>query len=88
VGGRVQADHRDFAKAHICGIRWTPELAALPGAAWTRAALDSLELEGLPPRRPNQDDRDAVAAALVARQYEEGATTAYGNIIVPAGRLP
>jgi predicted nuclease with RNAse H fold len=56
--------------------------------AWSRDAFDALNLEGLTPRQRSQDDRDAVAAALVARQYEEGKTTGYGKIIVPVGRLP
>ena len=53
--------------------------------AWSAAALAALGLAGLPVRRLNQDDRDAVAAALVARLHSEGRTRAFGEIIVPAG---
>lgn len=59
-----------------------------PRGAWSQDAFDALGLEGAPPRRKSQDDRDAVAAALVARQHEGGETTAYGKIVVPAGALP
>lgn len=66
-------------------------------AAWTSAGVERLgqsELDltdialktGKP--RLNQDDRDAIAAALTARQYEEGKFQRFGRIIVPAGPLP
>jgi predicted nuclease with RNAse H fold len=143
TGERSRADEREFARARICGIRWTPEEAGLDGAyyawivhglalykaleravpaadlievfptaawtrwigprerrgraAWTSAGLEALggsalDLHGLAARtgkpRLGQDDRDAIAAALVARQHEEGETVAHGKIIVPVGPLP
>lgn len=143
TGERSRPDEREFTKAHICGIRWTPEEAGLVGAyyawivhglklyealdmavpaadlievfptaawtrwigpregrrraAWTTAGIEALgesalDLDDLAAKtgKPglDQDDRDAIAAALVARQHEEGKTAAYGRIIVPAGPLP
>ncbi|MDP8942591.1 MAG: DUF429 domain-containing protein [Actinomycetota bacterium] len=53
-------------------------------AAWTRAILDGLGVEGLPPRT-NQDARDAIAAALTARLYETPRSAeTFGDIVVPA----
>ena len=51
-------------------------------AAWTRAALEAQELEGVP-KRTNQDARDAIAAALTARAYEHGRCQCFGEIVVP-----
>jgi predicted nuclease with RNAse H fold len=70
-GERSRECERELMKA-ICGIRWTHE------------ALAGMELEGLPSRRINQDDRDAIAAALTARLHSEGQTTNFGEIVVPA----
>ncbi len=67
---------------------WHGPRGAQPRGAWSQDAFDALGLRGAPARRLSQDDRDAVAAALVARQYEEGLTEAYGKLIVPAGPLP
>jgi hypothetical protein len=53
-------------------------------AGWTREALDDLELEGLPSRRLNQDDRDSIAAALTVQLNGQGRTRSFGEIIVPA----
>jgi ribosomal protein S18 acetylase RimI-like enzyme/predicted nuclease with RNAse H fold len=55
---------------------------------WSAAALADLGLAGLPSRHLSQDDRDAVAAALVARLHAEGRSDAFGEIIVPAAGLP
>ena len=56
-------------------------------AAWTRAGLASLALSGLPSRRLNQDDRDAVAAALTARLVSrDGVRVFGGELAVPTGR--
>ena len=38
------------------------------------------------PERTNQDERDAVAAAVTAREHTLGLTEAIGEIIVPAVR--
>ena len=63
---------------------WAGERGKVRRADWSAAALADLGLAGLPDRRLSQDDRDAVAAALVARLHDEGRTHAYGEIIVPA----
>ncbi len=51
-------------------------------AAWTRAALPRLGLRDLP-ARANQDVRDAIAAAVTARQHARGETEGFGPIAVP-----
>jgi predicted nuclease with RNAse H fold len=48
-------------------------------ASWTRAALGALGVTG----RSNQDERDAVAAALTARCSERGEARRFGAIVVP-----
>jgi predicted nuclease with RNAse H fold len=63
---------------------WAGPRGQVRRADWSAAALADLGLSGLPDRRLSQDDRDAVAAALVARLHDEGSTDAYGEIIVPA----
>ena len=63
---------------------WAGRRAGRPRGAWSAAALADLDLAGLPDRRLSQDDRDAVAAALVAALHTEGRTRAFGEIIVPA----
>jgi predicted nuclease with RNAse H fold len=67
---------------------WSGPKGAASRGSWSGAALDSLGLAGLSARRLDQDDRDAVAAALVAHLHERGETAAYGRIIVPARPLP
>jgi predicted nuclease with RNAse H fold len=56
-------------------------------AAWSNEALRSLNVEGLP-ERTNQDERDAIGAALTARAYSEGQAERFGEIVVPALRSP
>ena len=53
-------------------------------AAWTSEGLAALRLADLPDRRLNQDDRDAVAAALTARLHARGQTRSFREIVVPA----
>jgi predicted nuclease with RNAse H fold len=53
-------------------------------ARWTREALEAMNLEGLPSRRLNQDDRDSIAAAITARSYAQGHIQSFGGIAVPA----
>jgi predicted nuclease with RNAse H fold len=67
---------------------WAGRRGHIPRARWSAAALAGLPLAGVPSRHLSQDDRDAIVAALVARLHGEGKSTAYGEIIVPAGPLP
>jgi predicted nuclease with RNAse H fold len=125
-GRKTRADELDLCR-RICGIRWTPDIAAVrsnpyyewvveglalyeslrrreveaievfPTASWTRwigargsqsraswsrLGLESLELAGLP-ERTSQDQRDAIAAAVTARQHTHGETETIGEIVVP-----
>jgi predicted nuclease with RNAse H fold len=63
-----------------CGPRGTRSRSS-----WTREGLASLPLEGVP-QRTNQDQRDAIAAALTARQHASGQSEAIGEIVVPRSR--
>jgi predicted nuclease with RNAse H fold len=129
-GRTSRADERELAR-RVCGIRWTPDVAAVrdggayyawvrhglslfealgargvpaievfPTASWTRwcgargarsrahwsrEGLVGLGLAGVP-RRTNQDQRDAIAAAVTARQHSHGLTESFGEIVVPAAR--
>jgi predicted nuclease with RNAse H fold len=67
---------------------WAGPRGTVPRSEWSAAALADLGLAGLPDRRLSQDDRDAVAAAVVAQLHTEGRTRAFGEIIVPAGAAP
>jgi predicted nuclease with RNAse H fold len=62
--------------------RWVGERRT-SRAAWTRDALPRLGLMNLP-ARTNQDVRDAIAAAVTARQHGRGETEAFGPIVVPS----
>ena len=62
--------------------RWHGPRGKLTRAAWTRAGAAALNLHGLP-SRTNQDQRDAIAAALTARDYAQGRAEAFGDIVVP-----
>ena len=63
--------------------RWHGARGGRPRSAWTREALAALALRDVPPRT-NQDTRDAIAAALTARDYEQGRFQLFGEIVVPA----
>lgn len=62
--------------------RWLGPRGARTRAAWTKEGVGRLCLADLP-NRTNQDQRDAVAAAVTARQHSEGTTQAIGEIVVP-----
>ncbi len=62
--------------------RWAGRKGEQSRAAWTRHALAATRLENLPDRT-NQDQRDAVAAALTARAHDNGWTEAIGEIVIP-----
>jgi predicted nuclease with RNAse H fold len=65
--------------------RWHGPRGPLTRAAWTRLGLARLCLAGVP-ERTNQDQRDAIAAAMTAQQHTRGLTQEIGEIVVPAGR--
>ena len=65
--------------------RWHGRRGPRTRAAWTRQGLAALGLAGVP-GRTNQDQRDAIAAAMTARQHSLGLTEMMGDIVVPAGR--
>jgi len=62
--------------------RWLGPRGSESRAAWTRRGVAALGLGGVP-ERTNQDQRDAIAAAVTARAYSRGQTDAFGEIIVP-----
>lgn len=65
--------------------RWIGPRGTRTRADWSREGLASLGLSGLP-GRTSQDQRDAIAAAVTARQHTLGCTEAIGEIIVPRAR--
>jgi predicted nuclease with RNAse H fold len=135
-GRRSRRAERDFARAGICRIRFTPDEETVHGphrsgyyewivnglklyaeleraaertgwsviecfptasftrfggprgsrtrAAWSRGVLAGLQLRGLP-RRMNQDERDAVMAALTARAWQRRRVERFGELVVPVG---
>jgi len=65
--------------------RWLGPRGARTRADWTRQGLAALGLAGIP-ARTSQDQRDAIAAAVTARQHTRALTETIGEIVVPAGR--
>jgi predicted nuclease with RNAse H fold len=65
--------------------RWHGARGRQTRAAWSRQGLAALGLAGVP-ARTNQDQRDALAAAVTARQHSLGLTETMGGIVVPAAR--
>ncbi len=62
--------------------RWHGARNGRRRSAWTREALAAIDLEDVP-ERTNQDMRDAIAAALTAREYDQGRFQRFGEIVVP-----
>lgn len=58
---------------------------ANPERHWSRRALARLGMRGVPAGL-GQDGRDAIGAALLAREHERGTTERFGDILVPLGR--
>jgi predicted nuclease with RNAse H fold len=56
-------------------------------ALWSRTVLRKLPVDGLS-AATNQDERDAVMAALTARAYAYGEAERYGEIVVPRSPGP
>ncbi len=65
--------------------RWHGKRGPRTRAAWTRQGLAALGLDSVP-ARTNQDQRDAIAAAVTARQHSLALTETMGDIVVPADR--
>jgi predicted nuclease with RNAse H fold len=64
--------------------RWFGSRGARSRADWTQQGVACLGLGGIP-TRTNQDQRDAIAAAVTARQHGQGLAEAIGEIVVPVG---
>jgi predicted nuclease with RNAse H fold len=62
--------------------RWSGRRNGRSRAAWSTGALAKLAVSGVP-RRTSQDARDAIAAALTARGFDQGSTVSFGEIVVP-----
>jgi predicted nuclease with RNAse H fold len=62
---------------------WAGRRGSVGRARWTCAALERLAVGGLPRRRLNQDDRDAIAAAITAELHAQGKSRSFGEIVVP-----
>jgi predicted nuclease with RNAse H fold len=63
--------------------RWQGLRGSRSRADWSRAGLAALGLAGVP-ARTNQDQRDAIAAAVTASLHSAGATETFGGeIVVP-----
>src|SRR5262249_37442643 len=62
--------------------RWAGPRNGVSRAAWSSAALASFKLDGVPPKT-NQDERDAIGAALTALAHARGAADCLDPIYVP-----
>lgn len=67
--------------------RWLGPRGARSRAIWTGHGVVWLGVDGVP-GRTNQDQRDAIAAAVTARQHTEGTAEAIGEIVVPISLPP
>ncbi len=66
--------------------RWHGARGTRTRARWSRDALAALGVDGVP-GRTNQDQRDAIAAALTARAFDSGQYSCFGGeIVVPVRR--
>jgi predicted nuclease with RNAse H fold len=65
--------------------RWLGRRGTQTRSAWSQQGMAALGLEGVP-TRTNQDQRDAIAAAVTACQHTHGLTQKIGEIIVPAAQ--
>lgn len=62
--------------------RWFGPRGKRSRAQWSMEGLCGLDLMDVP-KRTNQDQRDAIAAAVTARQHTAGGTEAFGELVVP-----
>jgi predicted nuclease with RNAse H fold len=66
--------------------RWRGPRSGAARSRWTQRALEARALQGLPSRL-NQDQRDAIGAALTACAHTQGLTETFGEIVVPRSKL-
>src|SRR4029077_7947971 len=64
--------------------RWHGKRGSQSRAAWSRQGLAALGLENVP-ARTNQDQRDAIAAAMTARQHSLALTETIGETVARPG---
>lgn len=64
--------------------RWHGPRGKKRRSVWSREALSALNVGGVP-ARTNQDQRDAIGAAMTAQQHSAGRTEHFGEIVVPIG---
>jgi len=67
-------------------IRWAGARGNETRAVWTTGALRAQGVRDVP-ARTNQDQRDAIGAALTARAHELGTTESFGDIVVPVAAV-
>lgn len=65
--------------------RWYRPRGSEARGAWSRRALASLGLDGVPATL-NQDERDAIGAAVMAREHDARRSAPVGEIVVPPAR--
>lgn len=65
--------------------RWAGPRNGAPRGVWSAAALRRLPVRGVP-RTLDQDERDAIGAAFMARECDAGRCEHYGDIVVPRRR--
>ncbi len=65
--------------------RWYRPRNGTQRSIWSTRALARLGLRGVPGGL-GQDGRDAIAAAVTAREHGRGATEGFGDIVVPSQR--
>lgn len=63
--------------------RWHGRRGSRSRSVWSRRGLTALCLDDVP-QRTNQDQRDAIAAAVTAHQHTQRMTETMGEIVVPA----
>jgi len=67
--------------------RWKGPRKGESRARWSERALRALAIRKVP-RLLDQDERDAIGAAMIAYVHEAGLTEMFGDIVVPLPGLP
>ena len=67
--------------------RWKGPRSGEPRARWSERALRALAIKKVP-HPLDQDERDAIGAAMIAWAHDRGLTEMFGDIVVPLPGLP